>query len=70
MRRVRICITALLLFLSTALPAQEADDVKREVLILTTGGTIASRTDAPMIDGHALVRAVPLLETHARIDVE
>ncbi len=44
--------------------------MKPEVLILTTGGTIASRTDAPMVGGHVLVRAVPELEAHARIEVE
>jgi L-asparaginase len=41
-----------------------------EVLILTTGGTIASRTDAPLIDGPALVQAVPELLEYANIRVE
>ena len=41
-----------------------------QVLILTTGGTIASRSDAPMLEGHALVQAVPELLAHARIEVE
>ena len=40
------------------------------VLILTTGGTIASRTDAPLIDGPALVQAVPELLDHAEVSVE
>jgi L-asparaginase type II len=40
------------------------------ILILTTGGTIASRSDAPMVDGPALVQAVPQLLDHARIEVE
>ncbi len=39
-------------------------------LILTTGGTIASRTDAPMIAGPALVQAVPQLTDYANISVE
>jgi len=46
-----------------------ANDLPR-VLVLTTGGTIASRTDAPMMEGHALVQAVPELLDHARVEVE
>jgi L-asparaginase len=41
-----------------------------EVLVLTTGGTIASRDGAPMLDGAALVRAVPELGARARLRVE
>jgi len=52
------------------LSAQHNEEVKPDVLILTTGGTIASRTDAPLIDGPALVQAVPGLTDHANIDVE
>jgi len=52
------------------LSAQHVPDTKPEVLILTTGGTIASRTDAPMIAGPALVQAVPQLADHANISVE
>jgi len=40
------------------------------VLILTTGGTIASRVDAPMTSGTDLVGAVPELLQHANVDVE
>lgn len=40
------------------------------VVILTTGGTIASRSDAPMASGDSLVGAVPALLDHARITVE
>lgn len=43
---------------------------KPQVLILSTGGTIASRTDAPLIDGPELVQAVPQLLDHAEIQVE
>ena len=43
---------------------------KPHVLIITTGGTIASRPDAPMIDGPALVQAVPALLSVANIEVE
>lgn len=57
------------LFLVPALAQVNTPD-KPEVLILTTGGTIASPTDAPQIDGHTLVRAVPQLADHASLDVE
>ena len=40
------------------------------MLILTTGGTIASRRDAPMIEGPALVRAVPEVLEYANVEVE
>ncbi len=40
------------------------------VHILTTGGTIASQTDAPAVKGHQLIVAVPQLEDHARVEVE
>ncbi len=40
------------------------------VLILTTGGTIASRTGGPMIEGPALVQAVPAILDHATVTVE
>ena len=43
---------------------------KPTVLILTTGGTIASQTGAPTIDGPALVQAVPQLSDYANITVE
>lgn len=43
---------------------------KRDVLILTTGGTIASRINAPLIAGPALVQAIPELTNYANIDVE
>jgi L-asparaginase len=41
-----------------------------EVLILTTGGTIASRTTGPMTDGAALVRGIPELATEAMLRVD
>ncbi len=41
-----------------------------KVHILTTGGTIASRSDAPMVDGPQLVQAVPRLLDYAEISVE
>lgn len=39
-------------------------------MILTTGGTIASRTDAPLIDGPELVQAVPQLLDYAEVRIE
>ena len=52
------------------LTAQAMSDTNPEVLILTTGGTIASRTDAPLIAGPELVQAVPQLADHAIVRVE
>lgn len=55
----------------TLCPASGAAQAPRpQVVILTTGGTIASRTDAPSIEGPALVQAVPELLDHATITVE
>jgi L-asparaginase len=50
--------------------AQDSAGPKPQILILTTGGTIASRTDAPLVDGPELVQAVPQLLDHAGIRVE
>ena len=44
--------------------------MKPKVLIITTGGTIASQTEAPLIEGPALVQAVPQLLDYAEIEVE
>ena len=52
------------------LQAQQLQETKPEILILTTGGTIASRTDAPLIAGPVLVQAVPELADHADVSVE
>jgi len=62
----------LMLFLSLlcAMPASTQTSSKPKVLILTTGGTIASRTDAPLIEGPELVQAVPQLLDYAGIEVE
>lgn len=43
---------------------------KPHLVILTTGGTIASVNGQPMIDGPALVQAVPEIAEHAIIRVE
>jgi L-asparaginase len=49
-------------------PAPSPDRPK--VLVLTTGGTIASRVGASMQDGSTLVGAVPQLTDHATVTVE
>ena len=67
MRRTTVCV--LLLFAGLA-NTQDGAETKPQVLILTTGGTIASRTDAPLIEGPELVQAVPQLLDYARIKVE
>ena len=60
----------LLSFITYPIFAQMTQLAKPKVIILTTGGTIASRTSAPMIDGPALVQAVPDLLSYADIEVE
>ncbi|MCA9738331.1 MAG: asparaginase, partial [Gemmatimonadetes bacterium] len=47
-----------------------AQTARPPVVILTTGGTIASRSDAPMASGDSLVGAVPALLDHAQVTVE
>ena len=44
--------------------------IQPQVVILTTGGTIASRSEASSLEGHALVQAVPQLLDHATVTVE
>jgi L-asparaginase len=68
---MRIRLFLVLFFIAGPGPAQESAVAKPEVLILTTGGTIASRTDdAPLIAGPALVQAVPELLDYADVNVE
>ena len=43
---------------------------KGRVLVLTTGGTIASRAVGPMTNGEQLVRAIPELAKYADLQVE
>lgn len=50
-------------------PSAAADTLPR-VLVITTGGTIASRPEAPSLEGSELVAAVPELGEHARVTVE
>ena len=51
-----------------ATPAQAP--AKPRIVVLTTGGTIASQTGAAMIDGASLVEAVPELAEHADVVAE
>lgn len=67
---MKTVIALVFLFLLSVAPARNADELTPRVLVLTTGGTIASRTDAPLIDGPALVQAVPELLDYAAIEVE
>jgi L-asparaginase len=43
---------------------------KPQVLIITTGGTIASKTNAPSIEGHDLIKAVPELSNYGTIEID
>mgnify|MGYP003325708188 CR=1 FL=1 len=43
---------------------------KPHVVILTTGGTIASRSNAPSLEGPDLVQAVPQILDYATVNVE
>ncbi|NIN71110.1 MAG: L-asparaginase [Gemmatimonadetes bacterium] len=67
MRRAIVSLT-LAVVCAAAAPAREV--AKPTVLILTTGGTIASRVGAPMTEGDSLVGAVPQLLEYAEIRVE
>ena len=67
---MRVTTAVALLFIAGFSNAQDGLGAEPRVLILTTGGTIASRTDAPLIDGPELVQAVPQLLDHADIQVE
>ncbi|MEE4278352.1 MAG: asparaginase [Halieaceae bacterium] len=66
---MKLQLALILMFASTLSHAERAVP-PAEVLVLTTGGTIASRRDAPMVDGPELVQAVPELLEHATIRVE
>lgn len=63
-----VALAIALIAMSPGATGQVADLPR--VLILTTGGTIASRQDAPLIEGPVLIQAVPELLSHARIEVE
>ena len=67
---MRTCILLISLMFPASLLAAEDEMASSNVLILTTGGTIASRSGAPLIAGPALVEAVPGLTDFANVDVE
>ena len=46
------------------------NSVKPKVLVITTGGTIASKTNAPLIEGNELIQNLPELTKYADIEVE
>ncbi|MEO1080214.1 MAG: asparaginase [Pseudomonadota bacterium] len=64
------CLALILLLFAASVTADRTDGTKPRILVLTTGGTIASRTDAPLMPGPALVQAVPELLDYARVEVE
>ncbi len=68
MHKHKICLLLLICLYPGLLPAQNT--VKPKVLIITTGGTIASVTDSSSIEGPELIRAVPQLLKYADIEVE
>ena len=67
--QARIAIVAALLS-TMAMAVRGQDGARPTVLILTTGGTIASRVGASMQDGSSLISAVPQLTEHAVVRVE
>jgi len=62
--------TISLFLLLFGLIAYAQNTSKPNVLIITTGGTIASQTNAPLIEGRVLIQAVPQLTEYANIEVE
>jgi L-asparaginase len=67
---MRSAIVTLAIAVICAVPAPAQETAKPKVVILTTGGTIASRVGAPMAEGDSLVHAVPELLDHADVRVE
>ena len=69
MKNITIVGTILSLVITSSISGQ--DPVKQpQVTILTTGGTIASRSEAPSLEGHALIQEVPQLLDYATVNVE
>lgn len=68
---VGLLMTFLVMLCSPAsIQAQTSSDDKAKVLIITTGGTIASQSGKPMIDGASLVEAIPIIGDYASLDVK
>ncbi|AMW03915.1 asparaginase [Gemmatimonas phototrophica] len=73
MNPLRHSATALALLLAlagVARPVCAQATTQGDVLVLTTGGTIASRATGPMTDGASLVRGIPALATVASVRVD
>ena len=68
MLKHKIYLLLFICYYSGLLLAQST--TKPKVLIITTGGTIASVTDSASIEGPELIRAVPQLTEFANIEVE
>lgn len=68
MRDNLIFAILLTIFCSGSVAAQKPS--KPRVVIITTGGTIAGRLDADIIDGNSLIAAVPELAEYADLQVE
>lgn len=64
----RLILLMLICFNSGFLHAQNS--IKPKVLIITTGGTIASKTNAPSVEGSELVQAIPELTEYGDIEVQ
>ena len=64
----KIILIPILLFCLLSAYSQETK--KPQVLIITTGGTIASKINAPLIEGHELIQAVPELKKYAAVQVD
>lgn len=68
MKNIILVVSAFLLVSTLSISGQTPE--KAHVVILTTGGTIASRSDAPSLEGNALVQAVPQILDYASVRVE
>lgn len=62
-------LVLILLLVSCSLSYSQ-NSAKPKVLVITTGGTIASKTNAPLIEGNELIQNLPELTKYADIEVE
>lgn len=70
MRQSTKTLALLLSLTAVCEPVRAQAAAPSDVLILTTGGTIASRTTGPMTDGASLVRGIPELAKVATLRVD
>lgn len=61
---------ALILLLVSWSTSYSQNSAKPKVLVITTGGTIASKTNAPLIEGNELIHNLPELTKYGDIEVE